>query len=128
MASLTKERRWILLLDGALLALVLLAGPLATWMIQVVPTCPVALAGYQCAACGSTRCVLALSRLDVVGAFFAHPMLCLLLCYGFVGLLALNLGAFGLGFGKRLFRALVDYRVVIGWALAYALFGLVRNF
>ena len=122
-----KMRRWILLLDGGLLALVLVAGSLTKWMIRVIPTCPVARVGYQCAACGSTRCVLALTQGNVTGAFAAHPLLCLLLLYGAVGLVALNLAAFGLEKGRRIFHRMVNYRVVIAWAVAYGIFGLVRN-
>lgn len=124
----SKRKRWILLLDATLLLLLLCAGALAQWMMEVVPACPVAAAGYQCAACGSTRCVLALSRLEFGTAFSAHPLLCLLLCYGFVGLVALHLGYLaGRPAFARMFRWLTDYRAVIGWAVAYALFGILRN-
>lgn len=124
----SKRTIWIWLLDGVVLLLILCAGFLAEWMMEAVPTCPVAVAGYRCAACGSTRCVLALSRLDLATAFSVHPLLCILLCHGFVALLSLNLGFLAnRPLFRRAFRGLTDYRVVIAWAVAYALFGILRN-
>lgn len=118
----------ILLLDILLLLLLLSAGPLARWMIHVFPDCPVAQWGYQCCACGSTRCMLALSKLQIGQAFTFHPLLCILVFYGSLGLVSLNLGYLaGVQLFRKLFRLLTDYRAIIAWAIAYGLFGLLRN-
>lgn len=122
------RRSQILLLDFAIVLLAILARPLAAWMIEVLPDCFIAEMGYLCPACGSTRCLLALSRLQIGQAFTYHPLLCILGFYGALGLLALNLGYLaGIGFFRRLFRLLTDYRAIITWAIAYGLFGLLRN-
>ncbi len=123
-----KQLRRILLLDGCLLLGLLCAGPLAAWMLRWLPFCPIADLGYQCAACGSTRCILALSRLQFSQAFSFHPLLCLLIGYGFLGLIALHLGHLGqLRPFQRLFAWMTDYRAIIAWAVVYGLFAILRN-
>lgn len=119
---------WILLLDGALLLLLLFAGHLAKWMIRWIPTCPMAALGYQCAACGSTRCILALTQFQFAPAFSLHPLLCILLLYGFLGWLALHLGYLcNIRRCRQLLRVLTDYRAIIAWAIVWALFAILRN-
>lgn len=123
-----KTRGRILLLDILLLLLLLSAGPLARCMIRALPDCPVAQLGYQCCACGSTRCLLALSQLQIGQAFTFHPLLCVLVFHGFLGLVALNLGHLAnIHPFRSFFRLLTDYRAIIAWAIAYGLFGLLRN-
>lgn len=118
----------IVLLDLALCVLALCLQPLARWMMAVLPTCPVAQLGYLCSACGSTRCLLALSQLQLAQAFAFHPLLCLLALYSLLGLLALHLGYLAnIQPLRRLCKAMADYRVIIAWAVAYGLFGLLRN-
>lgn len=119
---------WILLLDAALLLILIFAGPLATWMIRRIPTCPLAALGYLCPACGSTRCILALSQLRIAQAFSFHPLLCILLVYCLLGWIALHLGHLGKRpLFRKLFAILTDYRAIIAWAIAYVLFAILRN-
>jgi hypothetical protein len=51
------------------------AAPLAPALARGLPPCPVnALLGIPCLACGSTRSLLGLARLDVGAAFFWNPL------------------------------------------------------
>lgn len=118
----------LLLLDLVLLLAVLAIRPLAGWMMAVLPTCPVAKLGYLCWACGSTRCLLSLSRFQLGQAFAFHPFLCLLAAYGLTALLALHLGFLPkLRPLHRLCRAMAGHRAIIAWAIAYGIFGILRN-
>lgn len=128
MSSKLPKAARILLLDGILLLLLLWAGPLARWMIRWIPTCPVAALGYQCAACGSTRCILALAQGQFAQAFSFHPLLCILLSYSFLAWIALHLGHLcNVRPCRQLFSILTDYRAIIAWAVAYGLFAIARN-
>lgn len=119
----------LLLLDLGILLLILLAGPLSAWMLDVLPGCFVAELGYLCPACGSTRCVQALSRGELALAFSLHPMLCISLVYLTVLLLFLHLRVL---WGKRwcscIFAGLTHWKTISLWGLCYALFGILRNF
>lgn len=118
----------IVLLDVGILLLVLLAVPLSSWMMDTLPNCIVAELGYLCPACGSTRCVRALLSADFASAFRLHPLLCILLAHLSAILLLLNLGWLAnLNPCRRAFRLLTDPHIFIGWAVAYVLFGILRN-
>lgn len=118
----------ILLLDAAIILLILLAGPLSSWMMDALPNCIIAELGYLCPACGSTRCVRALLNADFASAFQLHPLLCVLVIHLSAILLFLNLGWLADWKPCRhIFRLLTDYRIFIGWAAAYVLFGILRN-
>lgn len=123
--------RWkrILLLDLCIVLLALLAAPLSSWMLRALPNCFVAELGYLCPACGSTRCVQALSRGQLSLAFSLHPMLCVSLVYLAAVLLFLHLQVFcPKPWSRRIFAGLTHWKTISLWGICYGLFGLLRNF
>lgn len=127
MSDIKKGRRGILLLDGALLILALIAGPLASAMIRYLPDCIFARVGITCPACGATRCVRALFSGHLGQAFLLHPFLFCLCFY-----LAAAWGLLNVGYlipqnrCQSVGRAMVGGKAVIALCALYALFGIVR--
>lgn len=118
----------LLLLDGVLLALVGLALPLLRWMLAALPDCYVAQMGLACPACGGTRAVSALFRGDLIAAVRLNPLVVLALVYVLLVLVALHMEVlFRLKWAHALRKRMTDYRVIIGWTIATAIFTLVRN-
>jgi len=124
-----KEVRLLVLIDGAVAAFLLAAPYLASWMMAHLPSCPFAEAGVLCPACGGTRCVASLMSGEVGNAFSHHPYFLLLFVYLAVLLFVYHVGVlFRVTFAKKIAVFMADYRMVIAWAVAFAIFGLLRNF
>lgn len=123
-----KGRFRLLLLDLALIALGLAAAPCAKWMLDVLPDCYIAQMGLPCPSCGGTRAVAALCRGDVVTAWGFHPAVVLVVLYVIVLLVVLHLEVlFRLAWARFLRVCMTDYRTIIGLAVAFVLFGILRN-
>lgn len=126
-----KSRRalWqLLLLDGVLLALVGLARPLSRWMLAALSDCYVAQMGLVCPACGGTRAVAALCRGDLIAAVRLNALVVLLIVYAALVIVVFHIEVLLQQRWARVIRTrMLDYRVIIGWAVAAVLFTLVRN-
>ena len=126
-----KSRRtsWqLLLLDGVLLALVGLALPLSRWMLAALPDCYVAQMGFLCPACGGTRAVSALFRGDLIAAVRFNPFVVLLIAYAVLAVVVFHVEVLLRQRWARAIRTrMMDYRVIIGWAVAAVLFTILRN-
>lgn len=126
---MNKKIASVLCLDGVLLLLALAVRPLSRWMMRNVPTCPVAAAGLQCPACGSTRCVRYFFSGEFLVSFSMNPAVFLLIVYLGAALILLNVGALMKADRlEKIARAMTGWRAVIIWAIAFVLFGVVRNF
>lgn len=116
-------------MDGLVLLLALAAKPLSGWMMEHVPACPVASVGLQCPACGGTRAVRYFFGGAFSMSFVMNPAIFLLMVYLGVALILLNVGILlkveGL---EKIGLRMTDWRAVIVWAIAFAIFGVVRNF
>lgn len=118
----------LLLLDGVLLALVGLALPLSRWMLTALPDCYVAQMGFLCPACGGTRAVSALFRGDLIAAVRLNPLVVLLIAYAVLAVVVFHVEVLLRQKWARTIRTrMLDYRVIIGWAVAAVLFTLLRN-
>ena len=126
-----KSRRalWqLLLLDGVLLALAGLARPLSRWMLAALPDCYVAQMGLVCPACGGTRAVAALCRGDLIAAVQLNALVVLAIAYAVLAIVVFHIEVLLRQRWARIIRTrMLDYRVIIGWAVAAVVFTLVRN-
>ena len=96
---MNKKRRFILILDAALVAFALAAKHIAAWMMAYLPDCMYAKRGIMCPSCGGTRCVRNFFSGRFAEAFALNPFIFLLIIY--LGI-ALVLGNIGCLFGHRL--------------------------
>ncbi len=123
-----KQTIWLtLLLDAGILLAVCFAPLLATGMIAWLPDCYVRQLGFLCPACGGTRCVEAFFGGDFSTAFRFNPAVFLLIIYGIVLLLLLNLQLLCKQL-RPLTRGMVHPNAVIAAAILFVLFGIFRNF
>lgn len=129
MNEVTKGRRGILLLDGALLIFALVAKFLAMAMIKYLPDCVFARHGITCPACGATRCVRELFSGHFAQAFMLHPFLFCLSFYLAAAWVLLNVGYLvPQKQGQKIGRAMIGGKAVIILTVLYALFGIIRVF
>lgn len=123
------KRRYILLLDGALLAAIPLGSAASKWMLDALPDCIFLQHGLLCPACGGTRCLRALTRGDFLLAFRMNPYL---FCTAFLALalvVLLNVTVLSGGrWGSGLLRKAAKPWLLILWAAGFVVFGILRNF
>ena len=126
-----KHRRalWqLLLLDGVLLTLAGLARPLSRWMLVALPDCYVAQMGFVCPACGGTRAISALCRGDLLAAVELNALVVLLIVYAVLIVVAFHIEVlFRQGWARIMRIRMLNYRVIIGWAVVAVLFCVLRN-
>ena len=126
-----KHRRalWqLLLLDGVLLTLAGLARPLSRWMLSALSDCYVAQMGLVCPACGGTRAVAALCRGDLLAAVELNALVVLLIVYAVLIVVAFHIEVlFRQGWARTIHVRMLNYRVIIGWAVVAVLFCVLRN-
>ena len=127
MFDVKKGRRGILLLDGLLLSLALVAKYLAVGMITYLPDCIFARVGITCPSCGATRCVRELFSGNFGQAFALHPFL-FCLCFYLAGAwILLNLGyLIPQNHCQKIGKALVSGKAIIILSVLYAVFGIIR--
>lgn len=78
-----KNERQLGLLWGGVAVLLLALSPLAGRIAATLPNCPLrAVIHVPCPTCGTSRSAVALSHLDVTGAFSVNPLAAL----GWIGL------------------------------------------
>ena len=126
-----KRRRalWqLLLLDGVLLTLAGVARPLSRWMLSALSDCYVAQMGLVCPACGGTRAVAALCRGDLLTAMEMNALVVLLIAYAVLAAVAFHIEVlFQQKWARAIRTRMLDYRAIIGWAIAAVLFCIWRN-
>ena len=126
-----KHRRalWqLLLLDGVLLTLAGVARPLSRWMLSALSDCYVAQMGFVCPACGGTRAVAALCRGDLLAAVELNALVVLLIVYAVLIVVAFHIEVlFRQGWARTIHVRMLNYRVIIGWAVVAVLFCVLRN-
>lgn len=122
-------RLLVLLLDIAVVNVLLFAKSLVRAAAAILPRCVFYEMGFLCPACGGTRCFSNFVRGSWRAAFGYNPCIFILLALGLILVVCLNLAfLFRLSGAKKMVSRLTDYRLVIGWAVAYGLFGIFRNF
>ena len=122
------KRKYILLLDAGILALIPVVVLLAKWMLDALPDCFSLRIGLLCPACGGTRCLLQMVQGHFGQALKLNPYF-FFTAWILLGLLVLgNVYAFSHGkWGGKLLRQLWQTKWVIVWAIGFALFGVFRN-
>ncbi len=122
------KRRYILLLDAAVLIGLLLGVLIISWMQANITPCVFTHFGLLCPACGGTRCLRYLLQGQLQQAFLMNPYL---FCTAFLALilvLLLNMAVLTQKhYGMSLVRLICKPRWLIAWAVGFALFGILRN-
>lgn len=119
----------MLFIDFAMIVMFLFAAPATKLLSAIIPECIFSKHGFQCPACGGTRCtyMFASGRFDEAIGYNAFVFMMWL--YIIAVVLLLNLYKFfGIRAAGRLCGLAVDYRTVIAIAVCFAVFGIVRNF
>lgn len=85
---------------GPIALLVIIAARVFSIYLPLAPPCIFrSITGIPCLTCGGTHCVIALSQLDPISAFFYNPMIMLT----FMGMIIFSLGwALAIIFQRRL--------------------------
>mgnify|MGYP006361498647 CR=1 FL=1 len=119
----------MLLIDAVLLTLLFFAKDLVLLAMAIIPTCPFVTLGYQCPACGGTRCVFNILKFNFATAFNFNPFVFVLFFYALVCFLAINLYfLFNLKWAQKVYKAMLNPKIIIVFAVIFAIFGIVRNF
>ena len=116
-------------LDIGAALLALSAKPLAIVMMKIFPDCIFADIGIICPICGGTRAVINMFSGNFAAAWQSNAFFCVVGI--FVVLLAVILNAeliFGAKWAKKLRKSLFTPRTVVAFAVAYVIFGAIRNF
>lgn len=122
------KKKWVLILDGALLVMAAAAVPATQWMFLNLPDCAAAKIGLLCPSCGGTRCVRAFFSGDFGAAFSFNPFFFVMIWYLGAALVLLNIGVLlGVKWAERVARIMTGWQAVIIAAVAFAVFGVVRN-
>ena len=121
-------KRMLLIIDGVLLALRLIAGPLAKLMLDLPMDCYVQKIGYLCPACGGTRAVLMVLHRDFYGAFRMNTYFFLSGIFALGVLLLLHISIFTRKpVVTKICRGILHPSVPIVWAIGFVIFGILRN-
>lgn len=122
-----KTKKYLVLgLDLGLVILAALAGPAAKLLLTAPPGCILASVGFQCPACGGTRCVRYLASGQLADAFRMNPYFFLSIL--FLGLLLVLLNTTVLfGKGEKLLKKLATPTAAIIWAIGLIPFTILRN-
>lgn len=119
---------WLFGLDAVLVLLGVYGDRLAALMMRWLPACAFAQRGVLCPACGGTRCVSSLCQGAFGQAFSYNPVLFLVLMAGCALVIALHFWVlFRARWAAAVCRVLVHHRTVIGFAVSFVVFGLLRN-
>lgn len=119
----------LLSVDAVLLTLLFFARDLVLLAMAILPTCPFVMLGYQCPACGGTRCVFNILSLNFATAFRFNPLVFVLFFYALICFICVNLYyLFGIKWAKNVYKAMLNPKIIIVFAVVFALFGIIRNF
>lgn len=126
---MTKKRLFLLLGDLGILALSLLIPHISQFLLNAGPPCFFARLGVLCPSCGATRCVRYFFSGQFSSAFAMNPFIFGLMLYALIWLILVNIGYFTRWkSAKKISAFMVSPGAVIGLAIAFALFGILRNF
>lgn len=129
MRTKNKSFNIIILADVILILLMCFGKRLVHLAMNILPTCPFLKMGLLCPACGGTRCTFAILNLDFAAAFNFNPFIFVLFFYAATAYICVNLHfLFGFNTPRKIYKALLDYKVIIILAVAFMIFGVVRNF
>lgn len=127
--AMRKKRMLLLLGDLAILALVLLIPRISQFLLRAGPPCIFARWGFLCPSCGATRCVRFFFTGRFSQAFALNPFIFLLIIYAIIWLILVNIGCFTRWKpAQKVSAFMVSPGIVISFAIAFALFGILRNF
>ena len=127
--AMRKKQTLLLLGDLAILALALLIPRLSQFLLNAGPPCVFARRGFLCPSCGGTRCVRYFFTGRFSQAFAMNPFIFILILYGIFWLFLVNLSCFTRWKpAQKAASFMVSPGVVISFAIAFALFGILRNF
>ena len=126
---MNRNKLFVILLDVGVLVIAMTAHTLTDWMLHMIPACPVATLGLLCPACGGTRCVRYFFSGRFADAFGVNPFFFSLILYLAAAMVLLNVGALlDVKKADQIARGMTNWRAVIVIAVAFAIFGIVRNF
>lgn len=121
-----KNQYLVLLLDLGLIALLAAMGIITRFMLDAPTGCILASVGFQCPACGGTRCVRYLASGQIVDAFRMNPYFFVSILYLGVLLMLLNSSVL-FGKGSKLLKKLATPTAAIIWAIGLIPFTILRN-
>lgn len=124
-----RKQIFMLLGDAGILIGAVFAPFAARLMLHFLPDCAFARMGILCPSCGATRCVLYFFTGQPGMAFAMNPFAFGIICYVIVWLIFMNLHCFARwDFPGRAAKFMLKPATVITLAVAYAIFGVLRNF
>lgn len=122
------SRLQILLVDCFIPVVFYICYILSRLMHVTLPTCYVRKFGIVCPACGGTRCIIAFTNAEFVNSFKCNAYIFLTIIFLVIALLFLNITVFSNNeICKRICLKILNFRLVILWAITFLLFGVVRN-
>ena len=129
--NIIKNKRFrILFFDALILGFSFCLKPITLFMFSTgLSECAYRKFGLICPGCGGTRCVYNLSLGNFGEAFRYNPGVFCVIVYFLIVLLLFNLDIlFNLKFAEKARKILTDYRLLIGLAVVFMLFGASRTF
>lgn len=120
---------YLIILDICTVLALVFAPFVSNVMLLYLPDCWVARHGFLCPACGTTRCVNALFDGKIYKALTLNPISFFLIIYLAVLILLLNITLISnVKPIKKIVKGMVHPIAVICFAIAFAVFGILRNF
>jgi len=98
-------------------------------MLDIMPGCIFYKYGFICPSCGGTRTVHNFVTGNFIASFSYNPYIFGIIIYLIAAVIILNLEfLLKLSFAKKIRKIIFNYKVIIGIAIGYAVFGILRNF
>jgi hypothetical protein len=98
-------------------------------MLDTLSGCIFLKYGFICPSCGGTRAVHNFVTGNFIASFNYNPYIFGIIIYLIAAVIILNLEfLLKLSFAKKIRKLILNYKVIIGLAVGYAVFGILRNF
>lgn len=126
--SVKKQYLFTAIADVTVLLLVIFGKSLSSLAMTYLPECVFLKMGFACPSCGGTRCISLFLSGDMLGSFMMNQFFFIMLLYGIVLMIALNMAVFFKNkLATKLTKLMVHQKTILSLVIALALFTLLRN-